>query len=174
MGQSAVAIQNINSQPMPMAEFYRLVYRHDWFYFWADDSHSFNRGEKEKNELKRLASQGTAVHRWLLADMSKAIATGRDRNGPQHPVPSAPARLSLFELITMRVDLAKHEIANRCGFRDPKGEAALVDAVNKIRCQGAYFGTEEVPGLIAGHPALLAAWKQGIAEVEAIGDMVAL
>jgi hypothetical protein len=114
--------------------------------------------------LSRIAKANGAVHSWLLAEMRKAVFSG-DLGEAITPRPPAPVELGAGELDALLADLHKHESAQQAD----DAVQSLNAAVSAVRFQGAYFGANELPGQIAGHPVLAGAWLEGKAAVATKG-----
>lgn len=152
----------------PLAAFYAHLQSHDWYYCFSEDRSAYRAGEVSEQRLQRLARDSGPVHEWLWEEFSKHKSTGRAWNTTQHPMPPAPAELTLRDMVNIRIEMAKAElVAKIITSVKPFLQASIAErdpvwsVMQKVLYLGAYAGQGKPPALIASHAKLAGAWEQG-------------
>jgi hypothetical protein len=45
------------SEEMSLSDFYEILDKHDWWYYFSDDMKVYNKGEVEEDKIKKFASK---------------------------------------------------------------------------------------------------------------------
>jgi len=150
--EGAVAYGNIT-----LAEFYKALESHDWFFAWSDDPRAYWEGDGHLDSLESAALANGQAYGWLLAEFCKHMFSGDPWKTEVYPKPALPMVPMVNELIDLRADYESLAF-------DPTRAPSLDTLRDRAREMGALMGLDRVPPLVSNVDCLHLAWIAGDAE----------